>query len=97
MKRLFVLGFLVLLGCTTKPSTLKEYYDSMDYACSQDTDCTIKDVHNCCGVYPQCVNKGTTTDVELVRTLCEKQGVASVCGFPSVESCACVNKKCTSK
>ena len=47
--------------------TLKEYYDSIDYSCQQDSDCVIKDVHKCCGVDYSCVNKDAIVDANSVR------------------------------
>lgn len=66
------------------------------YYCNTDTDCTVKDVHNCCGYYPRCVNKRYTPDIEAVRRECAEEGVASVCGYSEISSCECVEKACTS-
>lgn len=77
--------------------TLNAYYSSIDYSCKTDADCEIKNVANCCGQYPQCVNKNAKTDTELVRTLCAKEGAASICGFPSISSCECLNNRCEGK
>jgi hypothetical protein len=38
-------------------SALNEYYDNNDYSCRTDSDCEIKDIHNCCEYDPKCVNK----------------------------------------
>ena len=54
-------------------------------------------MHNCCGYYPKCVNRDSYTDPELVKALCEKEGMVSVCGFPSVDFCVCENNKCVGK
>ena len=74
--------------------TLNQYYSEIDYSCSTDTDCEIKNIGNCCGQYLQCVNRNARTDPDLVRKLCEKEGAASICGFKSISSCACINKRC---
>lgn len=66
------------------------------YACNEDSDCLIKDVHNCCGYYPRCVNKDYEPDIEAVKKECAGKGMASVCGFPEITSCKCVNNKCIS-
>lgn len=76
------------------PSTLNEYYSSIDYTCKQDNDCAVKDVHNCCGFYPQCVNRRARTNPNLVELLCTKEGAASVCGFRDVKTCECVQGRC---
>lgn len=75
-------------------TTLSEYETSIDYSCETDSDCAIKDVSNCCGYYPKCVNVNAKTNPEFVKQACAKEGIAGVCGFPSISSCKCVNKKC---
>jgi hypothetical protein len=80
-----------------RPMTMEEYYNSLDQSCGSDSDCEIKDVHNCCGYYPRCVNKNAKTDVALVESICKNQGIASVCGFPSIDYCACEKNLCIGK
>ena len=60
------------------------------YQCRSDDDCAVKDVGNCCGTYPRCANVAATFE----RPSCE--GHAGVCGFPSIESCACRESRCRS-
>lgn len=67
---------------------------ALDYGCSSDSDCEVKNVGNCCGYYPACVNKDSPTDPDAVRAECAKQGRAGVCGFPSITSCQCVQGRC---
>ncbi|MBI2134194.1 hypothetical protein HYU11_05960 [Candidatus Woesearchaeota archaeon] len=74
--------------------SLNEYYSTMDFSCKTDSDCEAKDVRNCCGYYPQCVNSGFRPDPDLVSKQCEKEKSASICGFPEIESCKCINKRC---
>ncbi len=69
--------------------------DAVDYSCRVDADCAIKDVGNCCGTYPTCVNRDSPTFPERVRDECEKQGKVGVCGFPAVKACACVEGRCS--
>lgn len=76
------------------PSNLEEYYASIDYSCNTDSDCEIKDVHNCCGFYPECTNKNAITDPDKVREFCASEGLSSVCGFPTIYACDCVQNKC---
>jgi len=76
------------------PTNLDDYYSSIDYSCLEDSDCVIKDVHNCCGYYPKCVNKNAKTNPSLVRKLCSVQKEFSSCGFAFIERCACVNNRC---
>lgn len=66
----------------------------IDRSCNTDAECTVKDVGNCCGYYPACVNVDSPTDPEAVRAQCAKTGMASVCGFPAITSCQCVAGQC---
>jgi hypothetical protein len=62
--------------------------------CKTDADCTVKDVGNCCGYFPMCVNKDAKTDPAAVRAQCEKDGMASICGFKEISGCQCVQGTC---
>lgn len=64
------------------------------YGCETDADCTIKDVGSCCGYTPRCVNLNAQVDPEAVKAKCESEGMASICGFREIQSCACVNNLC---
>lgn len=75
-------------------STLEEYSASINYSCNIDSDCKIKDVSNCCGSYPECVNSNAVVDPSFVKKACEKERMAGVCGYPSIDACRCENKKC---
>ena len=66
----------------------------IDRSCNTDAECTVKDVGNCCGYYPACVNVDSPTDPDAVRAQCAKTGMASVCGFPAITSCQCVAGQC---
>lgn len=66
----------------------------IDRSCQSDADCTVKDVGNCCGYYPACVNLDSPTDPAAVKAQCASSGMASVCGFPAISSCQCVNNQC---
>ncbi|WP_462115242.1 hypothetical protein [Lysobacter xanthus] len=63
-------------------------------ACRTDADCAIKDVGNCCGSAPACVNVKAPVDPAAVKAQCAKQGRASICGFKPIESCSCVAGQC---
>lgn len=67
-----------------------------DRSCRTDADCAVKNVGNCCGYYPMCVNKDARTDPEGVRARCEKDGLSSVCGFPEIRGCRCLQGRCES-
>ncbi|MCF7221917.1 hypothetical protein [Marilutibacter chinensis] len=66
----------------------------IDRSCKTDADCTVKNVGNCCGYYPACVNVNSPTDPEGVKAACAESGMSSVCGFPVIEGCQCVNGSC---
>lgn len=88
-----VLVLIVLVvGCST--STYDEYMSQIDYSCNVDQDCTVKDVHNCCGYYPSCVNVEANVDPDTVQKACEDEGLASICGSIAIERCVCENNEC---
>lgn len=66
----------------------------IDYSCRTDADCTVKNVGNCCGYYPACVNVDSPTDPEGVQRQCAKDGMVSVCGWAEISSCSCVQGRC---
>lgn len=61
----------------------------LDTTCKRDADCAVKDVGNCCGAYPACVNKDSPTDPQGVMARCQASGRMSVCGFRQIQSCEC--------
>jgi hypothetical protein len=63
-------------------------------SCKIDSDCSVKNVGNCCGAFPSCVNKNAKTDPAAVQAQCAKAGMASVCGFREVGGCQCVQGQC---
>lgn len=67
---------------------------AVDRSCTTDADCTVKNVGNCCGYYPACVNADSPTDPEGVQARCAAEGRAGVCGFPEIASCQCVQGSC---
>jgi hypothetical protein len=67
---------------------------AVDRSCRTSADCAVKNVGNCCGVYPSCVNRNSPTDPAGVQAECAKRGMASVCGFPDVTGCECVEGRC---
>lgn len=69
----------------------------IDRSCKIDADCEVKNVGNCCGYYPQCVNVNSPTDPEQVKADCAREGRSSICGFPSIDHCQCVEGQCAAK
>lgn len=68
----------------------------LDTSCRTDADCTVKDVGNCCGYYPACVNVNSPTDPEGVKAACASSGMMSTCGFKEIQGCQCVAGSCQS-
>lgn len=66
----------------------------IDRSCGTDADCTVKDVGNCCGAAPACVNVDSPTDPKAVQAACAKKGMASICGFKPIDHCQCVEHEC---
>jgi len=91
MPKFLTLAFaLALAACASQPTPGK-----IDYQCTTDNDCAVKNVGNCCGEYPTCVNRESPTFPDLVKAECEKKGAMSVCGFPTPTGCSCVAGRCT--
>jgi len=65
-----------------------------DLSCRVAADCEVKNVGNCCGYFPACVNKDAKVDPEAVRAECERTGTSSVCGFREIQACECVQGQC---
>lgn len=68
---------------------------NVDTSCRVDADCTVKDVGNCCGYYPACVNVSSPTDPAGVQASCQARGMMSVCGFRQISGCRCVAGTCS--
>lgn len=69
----------------------------LDFACKTDSDCAVKNVGNCCGAKPACVNANSPTDPEGVKAECARKGMMSMCGFKPIEGCQCVQGQCKDK
>ena len=68
-----------------------------DATCRIDADCTVKNVGNCCGAFPACINVASTVDPAAVQAQCRASGRMSVCGFREITGCQCVQGQCTAK
>lgn len=75
---------------------LKNYYALLDYSCKTDSDCAVKNVGNCCGAFPACVNVNAQPDINLVQKICSESSMAGICGFEEIQSCKCVASQCQS-
>ena len=69
----------------------------IDVSCRSDADCAVKNVGNCCGAMPACVNVNSPTDPEGVKAECARKGIMSMCGFKPIEGCQCVRGQCKDK
>jgi len=69
----------------------------LDTTCRTDADCTVKNVGNCCGAFPACVNVASPTDPAAVQAQCRASGRMSVCGFREISGCQCSQGQCTAK
>lgn len=67
---------------------------TVDYSCRGDDDCAVKNVGNCCGAMPACVNKDSPTDPQAVQAQCAASGQVGVCGFVEISACQCVSGRC---
>lgn len=65
-----------------------------DRSCAVAADCAVKNVGNCCGYQPACVNRDAAVDPDAVRAACERSGMASVCGWKDIQACDCVQGRC---
>ena len=97
LRTLLLLAVMLVAGgsLAARPEikTLEQYGKQIDYSCKQASDCVIKNVANCCGAFPECVNKEAYTDPELVQRLCKEIGGFSVCGFADISRCECQNER----
>lgn len=69
----------------------------LDLRCRSDADCTVKNVGNCCGAAPACVNVDSPTDPAAVLAQCRASGRMSVCGSAQITGCQCVAGQCSAK
>ncbi|MBS0193149.1 MAG: hypothetical protein JSR34_02815 [Proteobacteria bacterium] len=83
----------------TSPAVASSASASIDFAhpdrrCKVDADCAVKDVGNCCGAYPMCVNKGAAVDAKAVKAQCAREGRMGMCHVMAVSGCSCVQGQC---
>jgi len=105
MRPALVALLLLLAACANAPAHssdppaagAKPSADDVDYTCRTDADCTVKDVGNCCGRYPACVNRESPTFPDRVKAECAKKGEMGICGFREISGCACVEGRCASR
>jgi hypothetical protein len=105
MRMLILLLVLAVAGCTAvtpeagapsadRAESAGELWRGVDFSCSSDADCGIKNLGNCCGYYPACVNRASPSFPERVQAQCQAEGLSSVCGFPELTGCTCIEGRC---
>ncbi|HET6545818.1 MAG TPA: hypothetical protein VFG55_03635 [Rhodanobacteraceae bacterium] len=98
-----LLSIMVLTGCSglaarADPGPVPAAggpFAGVDTSCRSDADCAVKDVGNCCGYYPACVNRHSPTFPDRVKAECGRQGMVGICGFPVIHGCLCVQGQCS--
>lgn len=70
---------------------------AIDTSCRVDSDCAVKNVGNCCGYAPACVNRTATPDPAAVKAECERLGLQSTCGFREIPGCSCDGGRCAAR
>jgi hypothetical protein len=94
--------FFLLAACAPAPVRSTDPPDppparsaeTVDRSCKTDAECEVKNVGNCCGYYPACVNRASATFPDRVKAECAKKGTMGVCGFPDIKGCSCVEGRC---
>ena len=66
----------------------------IDTHCKTSADCAVKNIGNCCGAMPACVNKDSPTDPQAVQAQCQAKGMMGICGFREISACQCDNGQC---
>ncbi len=67
---------------------------AIDTTCKTSADCAVKNVGNCCGAMPACVNKDSPTDPAAVQAQCNAKGMVGICGFKEISACRCDEGQC---
>lgn len=75
-------------------TSVKQELAPVDATCAVDADCEVKDVGNCCGYMPACVNRSAQPDPAAVQRECQRTGASGVCGFQELSGCRCEAKRC---
>ena len=76
------------------PGTDKPALGQIDTRCRSNADCAVKNVGNCCGAMPACVNQDSPTDPAAVQAQCQAKGMMGLCGFREISACQCDNGQC---
>lgn len=100
MRPALVAFSLLLAACANTPAhsgdAPKAAAGEVDYTCRVDSDCAVKDVGNCCGRQPACVNRESPVFPDRVKAECVKKGEMGICGFREITACRCIEARCAS-
>jgi hypothetical protein len=89
-----VFALAACASAATAPADPPPAGGAVNDQCKSDADCEVKNVGNCCGYYPACVNRDSPTFPERVKEECAREKMASICGFPEISGCSCVQGRC---
>jgi hypothetical protein len=80
-------------GVDSAASPLPEL-PALNLRCQTDADCTVKNIGNCCGYLPACVNKASPTAPDLVLARCAASSEEPICDHPMIYACLCEQGIC---
>lgn len=66
----------------------------LNLRCQTDADCAVKNIGNCCGFMPACVNKTSPTAPDLVLARCAASSEEPICDHPMIYACLCEQGIC---
>lgn len=67
---------------------------ALNLRCRTDADCAVKNIGNCCGFLPACVNQASPTAPDLVLARCAASGEEPNCDHPMIYACLCEQGIC---
>lgn len=67
---------------------------ALNLRCQTDADCAVKNIGNCCGYLPACLNKASPTAPDLVLARCAASGEEPICDHPMIYACLCEQGIC---
>lgn len=80
-------------GVDSAASLLPEL-PALNLRCQTAVDCEVKNIGNCCGFLPVCVNKASPTAPDLVLARCAASGEEPICDHPMIYACLCERGIC---
>ncbi len=89
---LCLLALFLALSLPVSITFAADELSRVNTSCEVDADCAVKDLRNCCGLYPACVNTAAVINTELDDPQCD--GFASICGYETITECHCQDHQC---